>query len=103
MEKKYNLIGIAGKKGSGKDLIGRILQGLFLWKLSPIRDNYIEDVLLYLETLNGINPRSGPEIKKFADKLKDMVCLLIGCTIEQLEDRDFKDRDFAEKVSIEIT
>ena len=30
------------------------------------------------------------EIKKFADKLKDIVCLLIGCTREQLEDQEFK-------------
>lgn len=29
---------------------------------------------------------------KFADKLKDMVCILIGCTRTQLEDRDFKDK-----------
>ena len=30
------------------------------------------------------------EIKKFADKLKDIVCLLLGCTREQLEDRGIK-------------
>ena len=33
----------------------------------------------------------GWQIKKFADKLKDIVCLLIGCTRKQLEDRDFKE------------
>lgn len=30
------------------------------------------------------------KIKKFADKLKDMVCMFIGCTREQLESSDFK-------------
>lgn len=30
------------------------------------------------------------KIKKFADKLKDIVCILIGCTREQLEDSKFK-------------
>ena len=30
------------------------------------------------------------KIKKFADKLKDIVCLLIGCTREQLESQEFK-------------
>jgi hypothetical protein len=30
------------------------------------------------------------KIRKFADKLKDMVCMLIGCTREQLEDQIFK-------------
>ncbi len=30
------------------------------------------------------------QIKKFADKLKDIVCLLIGCTREQLESQEFK-------------
>ena len=37
------------------------------------------------------------ENKKFADKLKDIVCLLIGCTKEQLEDRDFKETSLGEE------
>ena len=40
---------------------------------------------------------SGWKIKKFADKLKDMVCLLIGCSREQLEDRDFKEVPLGEE------
>ena len=35
--------------------------------------------------------------KKFADKLKDIVCMLIGCTREQLEDRDFKEKELGEE------
>ena len=37
------------------------------------------------------------EIKKFADKLKDIVCLLIGCTRQQLEDREFKEKELGEE------
>ena len=32
-----------------------------------------------------------------ADKLKDIVCLLIGCTREQLEDQDFKNKELGEE------
>lgn len=31
------------------------------------------------------------EVKKFADKLKYWVCMLIGCTIDQLEDNTYKE------------
>ena len=48
------------------------------------------------ETSFGKN-QSGFEIKKFADKLKDFVCILIGCTREQLEDQDFKNKELGEE------
>ena len=48
------------------------------------------------ETPFGKN-QSNFEIKKFADKLKDIVCLLIGCTREQLEDREFKEKELGEE------
>ena len=48
------------------------------------------------ETSFGKN-QSGFEIKKYADKLKDFVCLLIGCTREQLEDREFKEKELGEE------
>ena len=37
------------------------------------------------------------ENRKFADKLKDMVCLMIGFTREQLEDRDLKTKPLGEE------
>jgi hypothetical protein len=67
---KHNLIGISGKISSGKDLAGKILNDLS----GDIFEN-----------------------KKFADKLKDIVCMLIGCTREQLEDRDFKEKELGEE------
>ena len=37
------------------------------------------------------------EIKKFADKLKDIVCLLIGCTRKELENPKFKEMELGEE------
>ena len=33
---------------------------------------------------------------KFADKLKDIICILLNCTRYQLEDRSFKERELPE-------
>ena len=59
------LIGISGKKNSGKDTVAELVKKHAL--------------------------KSEWEIKRFADPLKDMVCLLLGCTREQLEDREYKE------------
>ena len=77
------IIGISGKKNSGKDTVGIITQGL---NMSLDLD------MIHYNATQGIEYEkgSGWEIKKFADKLKDIVCMLIGCTREQLEDREFK-------------
>ena len=75
------IIGINGKIGSGKDLVGKIIQYL-IWKNKTNSSKPFSEVEREL---------SGWEIKKFADKLKDIVCILTGCTREQLEDQDFKE------------
>ena len=95
-----NLIGISGKIGSGKDLIGQLI-------------NYIEtggsetyiDLQGFLEFYNDAQLEDGSwlypyEIRKFADKLKDIVCMLIGCTRAQLEDREFKEKELGEEWNI---
>ena len=87
------IISISGRIGSGKDLVGSIIQYL-IWKNKIEKGEKInlhytfED---FTKSKFGSNNLSGWEIKKFADKLKDIVCLLIGCTREQLEDRVFKE------------
>lgn len=43
-----------------------------------------------------MNTYSPWQIKKFAAKLKDLVCLLIGCTREQLENHAFKNKPLPE-------
>ena len=93
---KTNLIGISGKIGSGKDTVGKILQYL---------NSYNTNRYKHPTTLNDFNSYLGNkhdemsiyQIKKFADKLKDIACLLIGCTREQLEDRDFKEQELGKE------
>lgn len=89
------IIGISGKIGSGKDTVGNIIKGFTRNPSIPI-----EQVLRLGET-TGYYPYEGYEdiwkIKKFADKLKDIVCLLISCTREQLEDIEFKNTKLGEE------
>lgn len=85
--KNNNLIGISGKIGSGKDTVGNIIQ-----ILTAMPHLNTEGVLSFLK--RDIN--SPYKIKKFADKLKDIVCILIGCTRKQLEDRTFKEQELGE-------
>ena len=88
------IIAISGKINSGKDTIGKILQILLN---NPHLNN--EGVLSFLKKdINFDSPYySSWQIKKFADKLKDIVCLLLGCTREQLEDREFKEKELGEE------
>lgn len=83
-----NLISISGKINSGKDTIGNIIQ-----ILTAMPHLTTEGVLSFLK--RDIN--SPYKIKKFADKLKDIVCILLGCTREQLEDREFKEKELGEE------
>jgi len=87
------LIGISGKKGSGKDTVGQIIQYLTLndkrcfefnedCLLKWIKDRKLRDSWLTSDDW---------QIHKFADSLKEIVCILIGCQREQLEDQKFKE------------
>ena len=58
------LIGITGHKFSGKSTVTNMLSEML-----------------------------GYETHSFADKLKDVTCVLSGCTREQLEDYDFKENE----------
>jgi hypothetical protein len=77
------LIGISGKSQSGKDECGKIIQ--YLTSDTTMRYDR------WLECYNNLNARtSNWQIVKFANALKDIVCILTGCTRKQLEDIDFK-------------
>lgn len=92
---KTNLIGISGKIGSGKDTVGEIIR--LLWDIENTEDGQhltVEDFIAAPSDVDSSNPY---EIKKFAGKVKDMACLLLGCTREQLEDREFKERELGEQ------
>jgi len=77
-----NLIGISGHIGSGKDTVGTIIQYLQEESEWNNFDDFVANSYPELA--------SEWKIRKFADKLKDIVCMLIGCTREQLEDQIFK-------------
>ena len=67
-----NLISVSGKKGSGKNLVAAIITDLTY-------------------------DQAHWEVKSFADKLKYITCSLIGCTREQLENREFKEKELGEE------
>lgn len=77
------LIGIAGKAQVGKDTTAIIIQGLNM----SLDTDMIVNQIKTNQPLVG----SGFEIRKFADKVKDITCLLIGCSRSDLEDQGFKE------------
>jgi len=79
------IIGISGRSQSGKDLVGKIIQYL------SYCNQFNTIAYSTWELLDNKHSSQNWKIKKFADKLKDIVCILIGCTREQLEDRVFKE------------
>lgn len=83
------IIGVSGKIGSGKDTIGSIVQYLTrdIKYVTYSYDDWIDDI--------GNIPSC--KIVKFADKLKDCVCIMLGCTREELEDIDFKNKELDEE------
>jgi hypothetical protein len=87
------IISLRGKIGSGKDLVGMIIQVL---TDKPTAFDGMEDI-----TEEDVKYRvwDAPTFinKKFADSLKDMVCLLLGCTREELEERKFKETELGEE------
>lgn len=60
------IIGISGKIGSGKDTLAEML-------MDRMRSHNFQ-------------------VRKFAGKLKEMVAILTGCSISDLEDQDFKNK-----------
>jgi len=90
MKNKPNIIGISGKKQSGKNLIAEIIQFLISIKENKASINKaFEEFLIYGKSEHEILDSSW-EIKTFAGKVKEILCLLTGCTMEDLEDEKFK-------------
>lgn len=89
---KINLIAISGKKQSGKSLVGKIIQYLLTEK-NPDVQEFIEK---YLRPSINIE-NSNWELKQLAGKVKEMLCLITGCTMENLEDEEFKSSYMSEE------
>ena len=86
------IIGISGKIGSGKDTIGKIIQ----YFTSGLDKGNVAYDVWDGNTLWNTKPHNW-QIRKFADAPKNIVCILIGCTREQLEDIDFKNSKLGEE------
>jgi hypothetical protein len=86
------IIGFSGKKQHGKDTAAT------MWAYFQARRTSKTEHLMvdydYYKKLN-ITPNS----YKFADKLKDIVCLIIGCTREDLENEEFKNAPLGDEWS----
>ncbi len=96
------IVGIAGKKQSGKDLTVRMWQ--YLVFNSIVKDDwgmqeFLDEFHSPARTALGLSPNmvSGWEHRWFAEPLKDIVCILLGCTREQLEDNAFKEKELGEE------
>lgn len=91
------LIGISGKAGSGKDTVGKIIQYL-------ITEHKIENSNIHPATFEQFCDDKSNElfgycdwkVVKFASKLKQIVSILTGIPIEDLEKQEVKDRVLGE-------
>lgn len=97
------LIGISGKIGTGKDTVAKIIQFLmFEEKLKQQGKQLVGSEAIHHKVFMNWDDKqrsswSGFSIEKYAGALKDMMCTLIGCTREQLEDHDFKNTELPEE------
>lgn len=89
-----NLIGINGRINHGKDLSAMII--LYLTSKYKNEVSFTEFKSLY-ESGMALEEKLEYKIVKWADKLKDIVCLLLNCTIKDLENRDFKNKVLPEE------
>lgn len=91
MEKNISLpklIGVSGKAGSGKDLVGSMIQYLSLPELYRAKAQFNPDT--------DYSRSSSYQVKKFAGKLKQISALLLGVSVDAFEDRDFKNSELPE-------
>jgi hypothetical protein len=100
------IIGLSGKKQGGKNTVCKIIQYFLYYHnyLTKKQDVSSTDIQFVMNCIhdnnldrNLLEQYSGWQRKLFADKLKDIVCLLIGCTREQLEDNGFKEKGLGEE------
>lgn len=92
-----NLISISGKIGSGKDTVGAIIQTLC--HLDKMDITYHPETVMtcWQKHFSGNTYYGDWQIKKFAKKLKEVVALLTGCSVEQLESQEFKTKELGKE------
>lgn len=82
------IIGITGKKGHGKDLVAQMIQ--HITHFGQLNDApLLDDCIQFGGDMFDLN-HSKFQIKKWAGKLKEITALLLGVSVEKLEDREYK-------------
>ena len=95
---KTNLIGIAGKMQAGKDTLGKMIIYLVDSNVDKSHIKYSIDNNCLLEDIEEEPSCDNPwEIKKFAGKVKEIVSILTGIPLEDLEKQEVKDRVLGEE------
>lgn len=89
------IISVSGRKGHGKDTVGKIIQYL-LATSNPKPHHYPYTYQEFLDRGLG-DDIAVWQIKKWADKLKEMLCILTGTIREQWEDSVFKNTQLGEE------
>ena len=87
------ILGISGRKGHGKDTVAKIVQGFDIWKKNlALQTEYpLSNVFVRAYVLNRVSIYvSSWQVKKFASTLKEIVSILTGFTIEDLEKEEIK-------------
>lgn len=94
------IIGLGHKIKSGKDTVANMIRFLVEYNRITLEENYTSEQTLWQEYLNFCRVddlKYNFEVKRFADKIKEIVCILIGCTLEQLEDHNFKNAELGKE------
>lgn len=86
------IIGLGHKIKSGKDTVAKMIQFLTSPEYKDGWTNFENWLEIVEDPINN-----NWKTKRFADKIKEIVCLLIGCTLEQLEDHNFKNKELGEE------
>lgn len=88
------LIGISGYIGSGKTTVAMFIQALTM----PQKGRWYHDPIEYVKGYGGRpNLKGGWEIKAYAAKLKQMVSLLTGIPVKDLEKEEVKSSELGEE------
>ena len=94
MKNKTNLIAISGKAGSGKSIVGKIIQYLLCSNKGNVK---INDIIISNEHDWWLEEQSNFEIKQFSNKLKQIVSILTGIPINDLESQEIKNKVLGEE------
>ena len=115
--KNKNLISISGKKGSGKDTVGKIIQYFTLWQVirskeydnpeqaiggsstyknKPLSEWTWEERMSH-GFFNGELKKSNYHIKRWADALKQICSIILNVPVSKFEDQEFKASELGEE------